>query len=134
MPSKTEEPELTTWESTWICASSQGIILPLCQIHSVFLSAIVGSPDGNYSMGVSTALEAKGRATVGCAIQIGRGAGRTGTGKYNVISVGPMRPPTPAKRDATGQGPTESIREGRGGGVGARPRENAPAARFGRSR
>src|SRR5258708_4822951 len=37
MPSKTAEPELTTWESTWSVASSQMIHFPLCQIFSVLL-------------------------------------------------------------------------------------------------
>src|SRR5437016_12158597 len=47
-------------KTEWICASSQGIILPLCQIHSVFLSAIGVSPQENYSMAVLRAFRAKG--------------------------------------------------------------------------
>src|SRR5487761_275173 len=40
MPSKTAVPYLTTCETTWICASSQLMNFPLCQIFSVFFRHI----------------------------------------------------------------------------------------------
>src|ERR1700730_322328 len=40
MPSKTAEPDLTTWEGTWSVASSQLMNFPLCQIFSVLVMGI----------------------------------------------------------------------------------------------